>query len=126
MAEKGLHTVLEHARRLATLDAAAELSDRDLLERFVESRDEAAFTALVQRHAAMVLAVCRRVLKHGQDAEDASQATFLVLARSAASIRKQTALASWLYGVAFRIAQKLRIGQAHRQAREQRAYSALR
>jgi RNA polymerase sigma factor (sigma-70 family) len=124
MAERGLHTVLEHARRRATLDAAADLSDRDLLERFVQSRDDAAFAALVQRHAAMVLGVCRRVLKHGQDAEDASQATFLVLARNAASIRQRTALASWLYGVAYRNARKLRIAQARRDTREARARTA--
>src|ERR1700676_4879835 len=103
MADRGLQTVLQHTRKLVTAELVAGLADDELLERFVQSRDEAAFTALVQRHAPMVLGVCRRMLKHGQDAEDASQATFLVLARTATSIRKYTALGSWLHGVACRV-----------------------
>src|ERR1700722_19979164 len=106
MAEKGLRTVVQQARQFVALEAAGSLSDRELLDHYVRCRDEAAFTALVHRHTAMVLGVCRRVLQHGQDAEDAGQATFLVLARTAASIHKRTALASWLYGVAYRIARK--------------------
>ncbi len=121
MADRRLHCVIEHTRRLVAAEAAEGLADRALLERFVRGRDEAAFTAIVHRHAAMVLAVCRRVLRHGQDAEDASQATFLVLARSAASIRKRTALGCWLHGVAYRIARKLRTAQERRRVREQRA-----
>ncbi len=117
MAEKGLRTVVQHARQLVALDVAGSLSDRELLDRYVRCRDEAAFTALVQRHTAMVLGVCRRVLKHGQDAEDAGQATFLVLARTATSIHKRTALASWLYGVAYRISRKMHTAQARRRAR---------
>jgi RNA polymerase sigma factor (sigma-70 family) len=121
MSDKGLRTVVQQTRQFVAVEAAGALCDHALLERFVRSHDEAAFAALVERHAAMVLGVCRRVLRHGQDAEDASQATFLVLARRAASIRMRTAVASWLYGVAYRIARKLRIGQQRRRRREAHA-----
>jgi RNA polymerase sigma factor (sigma-70 family) len=121
MTDRRLQTVLQHARKLVTAEMPAALSDHELLQRFVQSRDEAAFTALVQRHAALVLGVCRRVLKHGHDAEDATQATFLVLARRATSIRKHSALGSWLYGVAYRLARKIQTGEVRRRARETRA-----
>lgn len=93
-------------------------SDRLLLERFVATRDEAAFTALVVRHGRMVLGVCRRVLAQSQDAEDVFQATFLVLARKAGSIHKQDSLPSWLYGVACRLAFKARAAAARRRTLE--------
>jgi RNA polymerase sigma factor (sigma-70 family) len=82
--------------------------DRDLLERFVGGHDEAAFHALVERHGPMVLRVCRSVLRHAQDAEDAFQGTFLVLARKAASLRCPETLACWLHGVARRVAGNLK------------------
>src|SRR5262249_17810774 len=75
---------------------------------FVTTRDESAFAAIVARHGAMVFGVCRRVLHHRQDAEDACQATFLVLARRPAAIRKRTALGPWLHGGAFRVSCKLK------------------
>jgi RNA polymerase sigma factor (sigma-70 family) len=108
VAANSLNNVIERLRRLASLPQAAQLADRELLERFVRRHDETAFTALVERHAPMVLRVCRRVLRHHQDAEDACQAAFLVLVRRAAAVRKAASLASWLHGVALRVALKLR------------------
>jgi RNA polymerase sigma factor (sigma-70 family) len=99
-------------------DSPGEGSDARLLARFVGGCDEPAFDALVRRHGPMVYSVCRRVLGHAQDAEDAFQATFLVLARQASSIRKPASLASWLYGVAFRVARKARSAGSRRQLQE--------
>jgi RNA polymerase sigma factor (sigma-70 family) len=89
-----------------------------LLERFVRGHDEAAFTVLIERHGPMVLGVCRRALPNFHDAEDACQATFLVLARKAASVRKKTSLCSWLHGVACRVAVNLKRDHARRKTRE--------
>src|SRR4249920_3840985 len=94
-----LDAVLRHVHKLAVKD----LAELALLDRYVNGRDEAAFAELTRRHGPLVLAVCRRILGHEQDAEDAFQATFLVLARRAGSIRKGEAVASWLYHVATRI-----------------------
>src|SRR5262249_56992584 len=86
-------------RKLAASGDLPAAPDSDLLARFRASGDEAAFAALVRRHGPLVMGVCRRVLRHHQDAEDAFQATFLVLARKAASIHRRAALAARLYGV---------------------------
>jgi RNA polymerase sigma factor (sigma-70 family) len=118
MAKQPLNGVLQHIRKMAAVQTYREFSDCDLLERFVAARDEAAFTALIDRHGPMVLGVCRRALPNFHDAEDACQATFLVLARTAASVRKKTSLSSWLHGVAFRVAAKLKRGHARRKSRE--------
>lgn len=109
-----------HFRRLLSAQAA-ENDDAQLLERFVATRDEAAFAALVERHGRRVLSVCRAVLRHEENAEDAFQATFLVLARMADSIHRRDSLSSWLYGVAHRIALKARRAMATRRRHEQRA-----
>jgi RNA polymerase sigma factor (sigma-70 family) len=98
-----------------------ELPDRELLQRYLEKADEAAFAELVDRHGPMVLGVCQAVLHHRQDAEDAFQATFLVLARKASSIRRRDGLGSWLHGVAYRIARKARAKSARREVLEAKA-----
>jgi RNA polymerase sigma factor (sigma-70 family) len=113
-----LSSFLRHFRRQGALRDAGEVTDRDLLQRFAHSRDGDAFAALVQRYGPLVLGVCRRVLRQGQDAEDAFQATFLVLARKAGSIGQPERLGNWLYGVASRVAQKARAEAARRRARQ--------
>jgi RNA polymerase sigma factor (sigma-70 family) len=97
------------------------LSDAQLLERFARWRDEAAFEALVRRHGPLVLGVCQRILRNLQDAEDAFQATFLILVNKAGSIGRPELLANWLYGVASRTALKYRARAAHRRACERQA-----
>jgi RNA polymerase sigma factor (sigma-70 family) len=106
---------------LADGPAAADLTDGQLLERFCSRREESAFALLLLRHGPMVLAVCRRTLADAADAEDAFQATFLVLARKAAAIRKRQSVASWLHGVAYRIAVKARAHAARRRLWERKA-----
>jgi RNA polymerase sigma factor (sigma-70 family) len=93
---------------LAGAPSGEDVTDEVLLERFMSQWDEAAFAVLVRRHGPLVLSVCRRVLHHEQDAEDAFQAVFCVLARKAGSIRKRGAVAGWLHAVAHRIARRLR------------------
>jgi RNA polymerase sigma factor (sigma-70 family) len=119
MANGQLNLVLRHIRKMVG-DVALEGTDRELLERFAANHEEAIFEALMQRHGPMVLGVSQRVLGHEQDAEDVFQATFLVLARKAKSIRQRASLASWLYGVAYRLALKLKATAARRRARERR------
>jgi RNA polymerase sigma-70 factor (ECF subfamily) len=108
-------------RRLATPQGAGHDPDAQLLGQFAASRDECAFAALLKRHGSMVLAVCRRVLNDEHDAEDAFQATFLVLARKAGAVRRHASVASWLYGVAHRTALKARAQAARRRRAEREA-----
>jgi RNA polymerase sigma factor (sigma-70 family) len=111
--------IVRRLRQLVQTDGLAEQPDSQLVQRFTMYCDDAAFTALVNRHGPMVLGVCRRVLADWHTVEDVFQATFLILARKAASIRKSDSLASWLYGVAYRLAIRVRVRTARRQQREQ-------
>jgi RNA polymerase sigma factor (sigma-70 family) len=112
--------VLQYIRALADPEGGGE-SDQELLRRFVARRDEGAFAALLGRHGPLVLGVCRQVLGGEQDAEDAFQAAFLVLARKADSVRRRGALPAWLYRVAVNIARTARSGAARRRALERQA-----
>jgi len=114
MTTKHLHSILANLR-----PACAALPDCKLLARFVADRDEDAFAQLVRRHGAMVMGVCKRLLHHAEDAEDVFQATFLILARKAASVANRDAVGSWLYRVAFRTAQEARAMRMRRRAKEQ-------
>jgi len=109
-----LHRVVEDQRLKA-------LPDEELLRRFSTKRDEAAFSAILRRHGSMVLDICRNMLRNEADAEDAFQATFLVLARKAGAIRQKSSLGSWLHGVAYRLALKAQAALARRQKHEARA-----
>lgn len=119
MAPRQLHSVLGTIRRMAG-DRGGELTDRELLQRFTERREQEAFETLVRRHGPLVLGVCRRLLRNDADAEDAFQATFLVLARKAPSICWHESIGNWLYGVACRVARKARTAAARRSAHERR------
>jgi hypothetical protein len=103
MASAPLAGTLRFIRALASMKQSGEKSDGDLLQQFFARRDDEAFAALFQRHGRLVFGVCRQVLHDPQDAEDAFQATFLVLARKAASVRKLESLAAWLHRVALNI-----------------------
>jgi RNA polymerase sigma factor (sigma-70 family) len=120
MAAAPLSKVVWQLRGALARQDTAGLTEAELWERYVQRRDEAAFEALLRRHGPMVLGVCRRVLRHEQDAEDAFQATFLVLVRRAASVRSRT-LANWLHGVACRTAVEARRSAAKRRAKEAKA-----
>jgi RNA polymerase sigma-70 factor (ECF subfamily) len=117
MATPGIDAVFRHLRRVA--GPSDEAADEQLLEAFVTRRDEPAFGALMHRHGGMVLGVCRRILGNQDDAEDAFQATFLVLVRRAASIQPRNRVAAWLHGVAERTAFYARRARAKYRVREQ-------
>ena len=99
-------------------------TEGELLDRFVNGRDGAAFEALVARHGPMVLGVCRQLLRDPNDVDDAFQATFLVLVRKARTLRRCDLLGNWLYGVAFRVAARAQsIGTKLRSSHDRRTHS---
>jgi RNA polymerase sigma factor (sigma-70 family) len=119
---------LKHLDTLYRVGAVGNLTDGQLLSWFLAGSNvaaEAAFAAVVERHGPMVLRVCRQVLADPNDAQDAFQATFLVLVRQAGRIRNRDALASWLYGIAQRVARRSRTEAARRRAHEQRCVPSV-
>jgi RNA polymerase sigma factor (sigma-70 family) len=126
MSQATLGEVLGYLRKTCAADAAHDLTDAELLTRFLHQHDEAAFALLVQRHGPLVLGVCRRVLGDGHAAEDAFQATFLVLVRRAAAIGNHELLGGWLYAVARRVALKARAQTAAQRRREERRAAPVR
>jgi RNA polymerase sigma factor (sigma-70 family) len=123
MARPMLSDFLRRLTRGMAAETLAECSDRELVHRAIDQHDEASLQAIINRHGAMVYRVCWRILQHSQDTEDAFQATFLILAQKLRTVRKQASLASWLHGVARRIALKARAQSDARRRREQIASS---
>jgi len=113
-----MNDAVRDLQTLFSVGATGALSDGELLDRFVARREEAIFEAITHRHGPMVWGVCRRVLRDHHDAEDAFQATFLVLARKASSVMPREKLGNWLYGVAYQTAMKARAMRAKRRVRE--------
>src|SRR5262249_51457191 len=112
--------VLRFIRKITVREQFARLADRDLLERFVNAQEEDAFAALVCRHGPMVLRVCLQILANEHDAEDAFQATFLVLSRKASSVKKQKSIGNWLFGVAYHTSTNLKRNLMRRRSYERR------
>src|SRR5579875_1508280 len=121
MVPNSINQLIQHLRRTILVSDRASLTDGQLLEDYIKRRDEAAFADLVWRHGPMVWGVCRRLLCNHHDAEDAFQATFLVLVRKATSIVPREMVANWLYGVAHQTALKARATAATRKSRERQA-----
>jgi RNA polymerase sigma factor (sigma-70 family) len=118
MASGQFGSVLRHIRQLIGPHTSDELTDGQLLDRFALRQDETAFEALMERHGGMVYNLCRGILHDPHSADDAFQATFLVLARKATSIHKRQSVASWLYGVAYRISLRAKANAARRRLHE--------
>src|SRR5580692_7381299 len=112
-----MNDVITHVRTLMVEGDGACLTDGQLLECFVSRRETAALETLVRRHGPMVWGVCRRILRNHHDAEDAFQATFLVLVRKAASVTPRQMVGNWLYGVARQTALKARATAAKQRTR---------
>jgi RNA polymerase sigma factor (sigma-70 family) len=121
MASVRINDVLRTLKGRLARDEAAEAADGVLLERFLARRDEAAFAELVRRHGAMVYGVCERLLRDRHDAEDAFQATFLVLVRRGSAVLRVRSVGCWLYGVARRTALEARRAAARRRTKEANA-----
>src|SRR5262249_33793506 len=124
MTKDALNKMILHLRQAALLGEGCGQTDAELLECYVARRDETVFEALVRRHGPMVLGVCRRILRNEADAEDAFQATFLVLVRKAGAIKCRSQLSNWLYGVAHNTALKARAMIQKRRAKEREAGTA--
>ena len=120
MAKATVDPILQMIRRMVEDHRIKNLPDQELLRQFTGAKDDAAFACLLRRHGPMVLDVCRNVAGNDADAEDAFQATFLILAQKASSIRRLTSVGSWLYGVAYRTALKTQAALAKRQKHELR------
>jgi RNA polymerase sigma factor (sigma-70 family) len=118
MGNKELSPVVRHIRRLAGVPHEVGVTDRHLLDRYLKQRDIAALEVIVSRYAPLVLGLCRKILGNSPEADDAFQATFLVLFRKAGSIRRQDTLAPWLYGVAYRVAARARAIRSKQRVRE--------
>jgi RNA polymerase sigma factor (sigma-70 family) len=119
-----LQRAIHHLRNLARQHEGGQVTDAELLERFTAHRDEGAFELLLRRHGPMVLGVCRRVLGNAADAEDAFQATFVVLVRKATSILPRTRVGNWLHGVAHKTALKAKAMSRTRHVKEREAAAA--
>ncbi len=121
MADTHRNSFLHYIRHLIGSDPTADMTDRQLLERFLAQRDETSVEALVRRYGPLVFGVCRRVIRDDHTAEDAFQATFLVLIRKAPTLLCCERLGGWLYRVAYRLALRVRANEARRRQREVRA-----
>jgi|GEM_PF-1346645 len=118
MASERRGSVIDSVRHLFDTGSLSALSEGQLLERFLVEKDQTAFEAIVLRHGAMVLGVCRRILHDPHDVDDAFQATFLVLVEKARSIRNREVLGIWLHGVARRVAVRAKVNARRRRTRE--------
>src|SRR5262245_62495562 len=121
MTTVGLDSCIRRLARGMAAEGIAGETDRQLVERLLAGPDEAAFEVLIRRHGPMVYRVCWRVLQQAEDTEDAFQATFLLLARKLQTVRKRDSLASWLHGVAYRVALDARAQASRRRRHEARA-----
>src|SRR5438105_15106681 len=124
MAHTSLDSVMRHVRSLAAGQGGKDRTDGQLLRAFSAANDQDAFAVLARRHGPLVLAVCRRVLGQLQDAEDAFQATFLLLAPHAATVGHRESISGWLHGVAYRMALNARKAAARRR-RHERKFQAM-
>jgi RNA polymerase sigma factor (sigma-70 family) len=118
MPKTGFHSLLHLIRRVLHDPGEGSCPDQLLLQRYLTDRSETAFEVILRRHGPMVLDVCRSMLPNEADVEDAFQATFLILAKKAKSIRRESSLAGWLHGVAYRVACKSQTEFARRQKHE--------
>ena len=121
MAIETLGAAIRQMNRLWADGTVTGFTDAELLERFVSGHDAAVFEALVGRHGPMVLGVCQGILRDPNDAEDAFQATFLILVKKSTTLRGHVALGPWLYQVAHRVAIRANAAAARRRACERRA-----